>query len=100
MKLINLTPHTVNIVGGESLTSEGLARVASSEVEVGRVNDLPLVTVVFGEVQGLPEPQENTMFIVSRLVKSAVPNRTDCVVPNALERDSEGRVVGCKNFAL
>lgn len=102
MKILNFTPHTVNIIIGESttaITSNGIARVSATEAVVGIINDIPLVETIYGQVEGLPEQQEDTIIIVSRLVLSAVSDRTDLVVPAGQVRDAEGKVIGCTGLA-
>lgn len=59
-----------------------------------------LVKVVFGEAVNLPEPKEGVYLIVSAPVKIALPGRTDLVTPNDLVRDRDGKVIGCRTFAL
>ena len=59
-----------------------------------------LVRVVFGEVVGLPDPTEGVIFIVSGLVRSAVPHRLDVASPGELVRDAAGAVVGCRNLVV
>lgn len=109
-KLVNLTPHTVTLVCGQ-LTVEippsgQVARVSATAQQVGSIEidgfSFPVVKTVFGEVTGLPEPQEDTVYIVSTLVLSAVQGRKDVVAPNtgAAIRDSEGRVVGVPGFQV
>jgi hypothetical protein len=99
MKVINLTPHMVN-VNGMSYPSEGLARVSEKETQIGMLNGIPLFSKTFGEVVGLPDPQEGILFIVSGLVKAACPNRTDLLVPTKLVRDEKGNIIGCQGFAI
>ena len=53
----------------------------------------------FSEIEGLPEPKENTYYIVSALVAGAAKNRNDLLIPNDIIRDEEGRIIGCKNLA-
>lgn len=53
----------------------------------------------FSEVEGLPEPKENTIYIVSALVAGACKNRDDLVVPNDIVRDDQGRIIGCRSLA-
>jgi len=83
-----------------------VARVSATAQQVGTITidgfDFPVVKTVFGEVTGLPEPQEDTVYIVSTLVLSAVQGRKDVVAPNtgAAIRDSEGRVVGVPGFQV
>ena len=53
----------------------------------------------FNEVEGLPEPQEDTYYIVSALVAGAAKNRDDLLIPNDTVRDEQGRIVGCRSLA-
>ncbi len=53
----------------------------------------------FSEVEGLPEPQENTIYIVSALVAGAAKDRDDLVIPNDTVRDDQGRIIGCRSLA-
>lgn len=110
MRVINMTPHAVNLLspdGAELMTfqpSGSLIRlttntVAAGEVEVDGVT-IPLTTTAFGNPEGLPAFQEGTMYIVSALIKSALPDRTDLVVPNEAVRDEQGRIVGCRSFGV
>ena len=57
---------------------------------------VPITSAKFGEVEGLPEPQEGTIYIVSNLVAQAVPDREDVFFPDDLVRDEHGNVIGCR----
>ena len=57
---------------------------------------VPITSAKFGEVEGLPEPQEGTIFIVSNLVAQAVPDREDVFFPDDLVRDENGNIIGCR----
>ena len=101
VKLVNLTPHTVKLVnelGVLELYSQGVARVSSTQTEIGRVIGVPVVKATFGEVTGLPEPVEGTMYVVSALVRGALPDRTDLVSPGDPVRDEAGNVIGAKSL--
>jgi hypothetical protein len=101
--IINLTPHTINVVLEDrtiEIPSSGVARCSQSSQLVGEVNGIPLTATTFGEVIDLPEPTEDTLFIVSRLIMSACPERNDLLCPNELVRDEEGKIIGCKSFAV
>jgi hypothetical protein len=100
MKIVNLTPHAVNIIGGETYASSGVARVSEVETQVGEAGGIPLFSKKFGEVVGLPEPQQDTMLIVSMMVKAAAPHRSDLLVPTKLVRDEKGNIIGCQGFAV
>mgnify|MGYP001598752857 FL=1 len=56
---------------------------------------IPLFVTVGGDVTGLPEPVAGTIYIVSLLVRQAVPHRLDVLSPGQLVRDSAGQPVGC-----
>ena len=104
--IINLTPHPVNLLDVDAnvvitFHTEGLARCYQNDVIIGRLNkDIILTKTSYGEVIGLPEQSPRTFYIVSRLVRNALPNRTDLLVPNQLIRDSEGQIVGCRSFSI
>lgn len=103
MKLVNLTPHAINVVGDGAVTippSGAVARVTSTTSEVRRVNGIPCLAVSYGEVQGLPEAEEDTLYVVSALVRAAVPHRTDVASPGELVRDAEGKPLGCRGLAV
>ena len=81
VNLINLTPHTVNIVTstGEpvvTLPSEGLVRCSQLDVPTGTIAGITITSTTYGEVEGLPEP-----------------------VPNNLVRNEHGQIVGCQSLA-
>lgn len=109
-KIINLTPHTVTLVCGNKTVdiqpSGQVARVSATAQQVGTVTidgfDFPVVKTVFGEVTGLPEPQEDTVYIVSTLVLNAAQGRNDLVAPNtgAAIRDADGKIVGVPGFQV
>lgn len=109
MNIINLTAHTINVVNGESniaYPSEGLARVKTEEKEVGKINGIPIVKTAYTTVEGLPDQQENTVYLVSTLVLQALKangiDRADCLAPNTgvsgAIRDDQGRIVGVRGF--
>ena len=41
-----------------------------------------------------------TFYIVSQLVKSALPNRSDLLVPAEMVRDEKGAILGCRSLGL
>ena len=100
MGFINLTPHAIHIGELTVPPSGGVARCVESTTPVGEHEGVHLVTTTYGEVTDLPVPVEGTIYIVSSLVRSAVPNRRDVASPGALVRDISGQVMGCKNLVL
>jgi len=85
MNIINLTPHQLNLMpagpDGPMVvipTSGTVARCTTSRMQVGAINingvSVPINRTQFGAVDGLPDPQPDTIFIVSSVVAQAVPD--------------------------
>ena len=141
MKLINLTPHPIHILGEDNqiirtIESSGIVRLKTSTVITGEVVDgITITTTIFGEPEGLPELEQSTClgncrgeydeggfacpwfngeksgcglghnrpkryYIVSQMVKSALPNRKDLLVPADVVRDKQGNILGCKTLGI
>lgn len=102
INIVNLTPHTVHIMpngpDGEvtSIPSSGEARAQTSREKAGTINGIQVYRTRFGAVEGLPEPQPNTIYIVSSITAQAVPHRDDVFIPDDIVRDEQGRVIGCR----
>lgn len=109
MNIVNLTPHSVTIVddAGKIIRviepTKPAARVSSTVSVVGDVDGIPVTVATFGAVEGLPEPQEDTIYIVSLLVQQACPSRNDLLRPDTgpqnVVRDADGNIVGVKALA-
>lgn len=102
--LVNLTPHTLSIYDGETLVvtlppSGQVARVSIETQRLSVMDKVPLYVQQPGEVVGLPEP-DGALFVVSALVRLAVPNRRDVASPGELVRNEAGQPVGCKGLVL
>ena len=100
MKIINLTPHAVNLPSGGVPPSGGVARVSVTLADVGEFAGVKLVTGQYGQVTGLPESQAGTLYIVSALVRVACPNRKDLGSPAGLVRDASGNITGCSSLEV
>lgn len=103
--IINATPHDICIVNDEmevikTFKSELQVRVSSKSEVVGNINSINIDTITFGEIVGLPEYKEGTYYIVSRIVKYALPNRDDLLCPGQQVRNELGQVVGCKSLSI
>lgn len=105
MKILNLTPDVLNIINDfgavlEIPASGKVARCTQTEKFVGILpNAIPVTKQEFGEVEGLPAPEPETILVVSRLVAEQVRDRVDVYVPGPLVCDDEGRVIGCKGLS-
>lgn len=109
--VINLTPHTINLVAEDgtqllSLESQDVARVASTTEIVGYLQvggvAVPQTHTTFGEVEGLPDSVPGIGYIVSNMIISALAQqgvrRTDLFTPGLQVRDDAGRVIGCRSL--
>jgi hypothetical protein len=103
MKIVNLTPHDMVVRSGEdfvTIPSSGVARCAEIRHRMGAIADTGIqrFAVAYSAVDGLPAPQADTIFIVSAIVRQAVPDRIDVYSPSGLVRDADGRVIGCEGL--
>ena len=109
MKVINLTPHNINILdeSGNNVktfaASGSVARLPMTTEPAGQLPDgTPLSRTVMhtDRCEGLPDPQQGTYFIVSLAVKTAFPQRGDLLVPAEAVRDDKGRIIGCRSLGV
>ena len=111
-EIINLTPHTLNIrldLGMLEVPTMGIvARVTEQRAERPAIPTsegwCAVVSVTYGEVTGLPDPQAGHVYVVSRLVRQALDaagdRRPDVLCPGPLLRNDAGVVVGCSGLSL
>lgn len=108
MKIVNLTPHALNFIGADGETvltvpSSGVARAKQTRVAIGCVETdgaaLPVCRTTYGAVDGLPAPEDGTVYVVSALTAQAVPDRADVYITDDAVRDDAGRVIGCRGLA-
>lgn len=107
-KMVNLTPHNIVIMredGKEKMTippSGRIVRIKADQKIIGEVNGIPIVKTTFRDIEGLPEPEPNTVFIVSSLVAQAIKSREDIVAPDTtpqgVVRNEKGQIIGVKRF--
>ena len=95
LHLVILTPHPIVIDDGTTVLtivpSGTIARVTTSLTDLGD----GLFTRTWGDVVDLPDPQDNTIYIVSAMVAGRVLDRTDVASPatDMAKRDDNGRIV-------
>lgn len=106
-RLVNLTPHAIVLRPSEGADvvippSGGVARVKSVPGGARNVEGIPVPVAspqVWGEIEGLPAPQEGVMYIVSAIVLGRLQGaRPDVVGPgtgpqDGAVRDDAGRVI-------
>lgn len=105
MKIANLTPHPLTLVGENGTLvvppSGQVARLAVTRTALDPVIidgvALPVSRPVMGEVDGLPPANVGVILVVSALVAGAV-NRADVMSPGELIRDASGNVTGARGL--
>lgn len=106
MNIVNLTPHTINIrkTDGAFLNipaSGAIARREETRETLSGLDGIGISRASYGAVTGLPDPQDNTIYVVSALVLSApeVAGRTDVFAPGQLIRGDNGQPIGCDGLS-
>ena len=96
MNIINLTPHDIRVRFHDSAIPEAQdgdivfpsskisARIEQTSVVSESVNGIPVMRSVFGAIVGLPDPQPDTIYVVSLPVaqQAAMQGRNDVVSPD------------------
>ena len=93
----NYTPHDIVMNDGTVYPSLGIVRVKDT---FSTFDANGICNVSYGDVEGLPEPEKNTMYIVSSMVKEA-SKRTDLVAPATGHPETvrdKGRIVSVPGF--
>jgi hypothetical protein len=104
-QLVNLMPHDLVVINGGRYVlapSGQVARVDQHIVDDTLLNVpgavLPLATVRYGSVPGLPAQRPDVLLVVSRAVAAEVA-RPDLVFPDLEIRDEHRRIIGCPRLA-
>lgn len=98
MNFVNLTPHAIILNDGTVFQPSGnVARVSATFTDF----ENGICRQQFGDVTGLPDPQEGTTFIVSALVLAAT-DRDDVVAPATghpqCVRNDKGQIMSVPGF--
>lgn len=109
-KFLNLTPHAIVVkkTDGEQVTFEPsgtLARVQDVVIGNNVLGGFEFVKLKKGDVEGLPEFDQDTTLIVSGLVLEAAKaqGRKDCVAPRTdgtAIRNDKGHIVAVCGFVV
>lgn len=108
MRALNLTSHPLTLViGGGRLTIQPEAtpaRVNSFKKQIAELEvfglPTPINVTTYGDVTGLPAPEDGTIYIVSLLVAQALRGtRDDVLIVDDTVRDEQGRIVGARGLA-
>lgn len=101
MNFVNCTPHPVKLNSGEVFETSGtVARVSQ---EFSEFDAHGMCRASYGKVLSLPEPQEDTIYIVSIVVLDACKGkRSDLVAPATghpeCVRDEKGFIISVPGF--
>lgn len=99
-KIINLTPHEIRLPDRTIEPSGTVARCREISRPAGTCDGVELIARRYAEVLDLPERLEDTLLIVSALVRMARPERRDLASPGDLIRDESGNIIGTKNLVV
>lgn len=118
MNLVNLTPHPVRVYRADTPDQvedldDGVVMVLEPSGTLARLSEtilgeetvltdegpkIPVSTVSYAEVEGLPAPQQGTVYVVPLMTALAAAERDDLLVPYEQVRNREGAVVGCRRL--
>lgn len=113
-RIINYTPHDVVLLDGKGNVIHTFkpekrpVRMKTGVKTLAKFDDVPVKQITFGEAN-LPQPSgedptskdyKGRYYIVSALVATRHPERTDFLMPHDIVRDEKGVVLGCKSFAV
>ena len=100
LKFINATPHQIVLNDGRIFEPSGILPRVSQIMSEFDNNGIAVQS--FGEVEGLPEPVPEVVYIVSAMVLSACKDRKDLVAPATNHKDTvrneKGHIVSVPGF--
>ena len=105
MTIINLTPHAITFLDGNNSVlatiepSGVVARASQTRERVSEVNGIPVNQCSYGAVTGLPDPQPETIYLVSALTAQACRDRNDVFITDDAVRNESGQIIGCRAIA-
>tara|TARA_B100001094_G_scaffold300349_1_gene325732 strand:- start:52 stop:474 length:423 start_codon:yes stop_codon:yes gene_type:complete len=119
-RIVNCTPHSIEIWGDDGrileIEAEGAAarcrmdtrHLGDFTIGTGRTSEISDFSVpLFGIAKemgmvtdNLPSPSNGTMYVVSKIVAAANPERDDLLLIWDTVRDEEGKVIGCRGLSL
>lgn len=102
MKFINLTPHNIRIQKEDgriwTLPPSGHeVRIEETFMTAGRIDGIAIHWAQMGSIQDLPPPQEETLYVTSKLVAQRAARR-DVYSPGPLIRDEQGQSIACQGL--
>lgn len=108
LRVVNLTPHPLRLVGADGRIAELAPAGAPARVAVGTTEQtlldidgvrVPLLEEQPAEVMDLPDPEPGTLYVVASRVRDALPHRQDLVSPTRFQRDESGVIIAAEALA-
>jgi hypothetical protein len=105
-KIINKTPHAVYLLNEDGTVlrvfpkSNGMIRVKENIKDLDDIDGIPISSTRWGKTKDVPDYVEGIFYIVSQLVKNAMPKRKDFLTPKGAVRDEKGTVIGCTRLDI
>lgn len=103
-KILNYTLHDITIItesGTIVIPKHGTARCSPLRdldewIDLDEIR-IPVNKTTFGYVEGLPEPKDDTIIIVSAITANVMrEKRNDLYTVDEPVRDGTGKIVGCR----
>ena len=104
-KFVNLIGHDITISGHATLPrAENPCRVETEQMIIGKLAGVPIAKTEFIKLVNLPEPEDGTYYIVSRLCMDYIPFQREDVFcvdtgPSAV-RDENGQVIAVTQLSI
>ena len=103
-KFFNLLGHEITISGYGTLPKcENPCYVETNQIIIGNLANIPIAKTEFNKIINLPEPEEGTYYIVSRITMDYVPfDREDvfCVDTGPTAIRENGQVVAVTQLSI
>ena len=104
-KFVNLLGHDITISGHATLPKcDNPCFVETQQMIIGKLAGVPIAKTEFVKIVNLPEPEDGTYYIVSRISMDYVPFKREDVFcvdtgPTAI-RDENGQVVAVTQLSI
>lgn len=100
MHVVNLTPHILIFPDNIIIEPSGIVARCYLKETVSWIRGIKVISRFYGRVTGLPNPSPDTYYVVSAMVRLALPHRLDLMSPNHLERDDEGNIIKVNSLLI
>jgi hypothetical protein len=104
-KFVNLIGHDVTISGHATLPKcDNPCYVETQQMIIGKLAGVPIAKTEFMKIMNLPDPEDGTYYIVSRIAMDYVPFKREDVFcvdtgPTAI-RDENGQVIAVTQLSI